>query len=423
MYEFKHVEYLDQIRDKIDADIGKNRGIHTIPEAFIADRLGRAIDDGVIFNVTYVDIYGNKPSFVMACYPDIAELEAKSNSLLEALNDDKNNHSKMFDAWHGIKKWNIEIDKRLLTTGTEITVDNGSQFVAILCHEIGHIFNYFPMRLVTNYKLSKAKANMLTKMLMSNIGRVMIILSMPMFVCIDGLRIVVKTPINSVNEIRADARVPDQYKPYLIDYAENHIINHPMASNTIVTEEEYNNQQNKGIGFSTQCINLMKKRTTILKFQVDTFGKMTPSPYMKKLAENIRDRVASDDVIMEAIVLKEVDNSFAIAEKKVNTILETSVITDRDIALLQVDIDGMKTLDDKTYILNTIFDYLEICERNNQKEIKKIRDASKIPDRLINDPKIKTLNDMKRQVINTKITTNDVDQYSVYVKYPKGYEG
>ena len=418
---FKKIEYLHNIRDVIDKDIAKGN-VRKINPKFIADNLTRAYDEDAIFTIDFVKVPHGQPSFVMCCYPDLDELNKKSRSLMEKIEDGSN---EFFDEWKDIHKWHIEIDERMLTPNTPLTVDNGSQFVAVLCHEVGHIINTFPIRLVNNYKLSRATSGILNKMLMSNAGRIILALTLPMYVCISGLRIIVSQPGKELTEMAADYRVPNEYKKYLIDYANNHIINNPeVASKVVKTKEEYDNEQKQGIEFSRHCINMMKRRNVALKIQLSTYGKLNPSPYISKFSTYIYDLVAPDSVVLERFTYESFDREYAVAEQKCNTLLETSSVTDRDIAILQVDIDGMTTIDDKTYILNTIFDYLEICNKQRDKAIKKIKDVNKIPDEILNDPKIKQLNDMKKQVMNTKITGyTDGSEYAVYVKYPKGYEG
>ena len=423
MDKFKKPEYLDIIRDQIDRDIKKNN-IHQISPTFIGDNLTRAYDEETRFTVSYVKVPHNEKTFVMCCYPDLDELNKMSRTLIDKLND-KGGTKDFLSAWKKISKWNIEIDERLLTPNTPLTVDNGSQFVAVLCHEIGHIMNTFPAHLVNNYRMSKATAGMLNQMLMNNAGRIVLALTLPMYACINGLRIIVSQPGKELNELAADSRVPEQYKPFLIDYTNNHIINNPEVSSSVIkTNEEYDNEQKQGVEFSRHCINMMKRRNAALKIHLSTYGKLNPSPYIAKLSEFMSDIVAPKAITMEKFNYDSFDREYAVAEQKANTVLETSTVTDRDIAILQVDIDAMSTIDDKTYILNTIFDYIEICEKQREKAIKKIKDINKIPEEVLNDSKIKKLNDMKKQVMNTKITNyTDGSEYAVYVKYPKGYEG
>lgn len=426
-----NILYLNNIRDKIDSSIRAHGRVDMIPTQFIADNLARACADGKKFIVNYVKVKPSDKTFVMCCYPDIKELNNVARPLVEQLND--GNLSQFLSKWNSITTWHIEIDKRLLTPGTPITVDNGSQFVAILCHELGHIMNVFPARLISNYKINKATESMLNKALSNALGRAILTLFLPMFVCVNGLRIIISSPGKDLNEMAADARVPNQYKPYLIDYTNNHILpNAETGSGIVVTNEEYNNEQNKGIQFSRSCIVLMKKRASVLKIHLATFGKLSPSPYLGELSGFMLNTIGGTGETENLIEAKKFEMDFnrswetAVTEAaKMSAMCEAHNVTERDLLLLQVDIDGMETLDDKSYVLNTIFDYKESLTRNKAKTIKKIKDIEKISAATLTfDEKIKRLDEMQKQVMSKKISqyTNG-NEFAVYVKYPKGYEG
>lgn len=422
----ENIQYLDMIRDRIDTLIAKGH-IRKIPENFIADNLARACGDGKRFTVKYIKLPPSEKTFIMCCYPDLAELNDKSKVLLEHIRESRT--GSLLSTWHSITRWHIEIDERLLCEGTPITVDNGSQFVAILCHELGHILNSFPAALVLNYKVNVAKANIFNKVLMSNAGRVILKLCLPMFVCINGLRIIVSKPGSDLNEMMADAKVPNAYKKYLIDYAENHIMTNPeTASGIVVTPQEYDHEQEVGIEFTRSCISLMKQRSLLLKLHLSTFGTLSSSEYLAGMAKFIADNIDPDDVHQNYVVKEAFNHDWTIsveaAEQKLVQMCESTNVSERDLLMLQVDIDGMETLDDKAYVLNTICDFLEILQKKREKEVKKAKDITKAPMIALYDEKIKRLNDMKAQVLSTKISSyTNGKEYAVYIKYPDGYEG
>ena len=421
MKGFENVSYLDDIRDRIDSDISRGHGVHILSSNYIAEKLSRAVGNGTEFVVNYIDMKDDKTSFIMACYPDLDELDTKLSDLIKSLGDDAKPHE-IYQVWNNIKKWNIEIDDRVLTTGTHITVDNGSEFVAVLCHEIGHVMNTFPGVLRHNYRVDKATAGLVHKALMTKPGKIIASLCLPMFVCVNGLRIVVKSPSRQINEIRADMMVPDEYKPYLVSYAENHILKYPMANNSVKTNTEYDNEIKQGVEFSKGCVSLMSKRVAVLKHHISVFGKINSSPYVRKVGEYLDNNVTPDNIIKKNAVQEMFNRELSNAQSQANVVMETTNVSDRDLLLLQCDIDSIKTMDDKIYVLNTIFDYLEICEKQKQKAIKKYKNPLDIPDKVVNDPRIKTLQQMKTQVTELKIDDRD-GVYSLYVKYPKGYEG
>ena len=85
--------------------------------------------------------------FIMSITPDIRELYEKSERIAKLLNDPKTHNMDMVKAWADITQWYLEIDTRVLTKGDRLCVDDGAQFVALLCHEIGHVMRENPLRL------------------------------------------------------------------------------------------------------------------------------------------------------------------------------------------------------------------------------------------------------------------------------------
>lgn len=421
----ENIQYLDMIRDKVDASI--KHGYMKVSESFIADNLSRACSDGKRFTVTYIKLQPSEKTFIACCYPDVKELNDMTSSLMSKLNE-TNTHD-FIKTWNSISNWHIEIDERLLQKNSPIAVDNGSQFVAILCHEIGHMLNSFPAALALNYKMNSAKANMMSKALMTNAGRVVMKLCLPMFVCVTGLRILINRPGVELTEMAADAQVPDKYKSHLIDYTERHILKYPeTASGIVVTPQEYDHEQDKGIEFSRTCISMMKKRSAILKIHLSTFGKLSSSKYLGEMANFLGETVFSTDPRVNFSIMESFNRSWDMAvmesDKKLNALCESTDVTERDLLLLQVDIDGMQTLDDKAYVLNVICDYIEALQKKREKAIKKAKDITKIPIDATYEEKMKRLNQMKAQVMATKINSyTNGKEYSVYVKYPDGYEG
>ena len=416
----KNIKYLDFIRDKIDQYIAHNYS-GNIKGSFIGDNLARACDDGKIFDVNFIKLQPGEKTFIMCCYPDYEELNQLSESLALNLHE---TDDKFRAVWNGIRRWHIEIDERLLKKGTPITVDNGSQFVAILCHELGHILNTFPLKLLWNYRMSEACSSMFYKLLMSDPGKFVVKLLLPIYVIGNSFRILISRPGHELEEIRADYMVPDQYKPFLIDYTKNHILtNAETASGIVMTHKDNDKEIKSGIQFSNQCIQLMKKRSTILSLHLESFGKLSPSKYIGEFCNFLVDAAIPNELRKQYVFMEGYQRAFEKAEGKVDAALESIKVTERDMMLLQIDIDSMKSLDDKTYVVNTICDYIEALEKEREKALKKCKDRKTMPPESLVDDRLPRLYKMKQEVMATKITTNDAPMASVYVKYPAGYEG
>ena len=102
--------------------------------------------------------------------------------------------------------------------------------------------------------------------------------------------------------------------------------------------------------------------------------------------------------------------------------MESINVSERNIVLLSVDIDNMKTPEDKAFIINTIYDYLDALEYQKAKRVKKFKDVDKIPADSTIDMKIKQLRELEKKVMSTPVSRNG-DSYGVFIKYPEGYEG
>ena len=106
-----------------------------------------------------------------------------------------------------------------------------------------------------------------------------------------------------------------------------------------------------------------------------------------------------------------------------DALFEATDVTQRDISILQVQADDIKTVDQKLFVVHTIYDYIEILESQKSKLTKKISNPDVLRTTLAPyDAKIKTLYTIRDNVM--KMNVSDVgDRYGIFVKYPKGYEG
>ena len=95
-------------------------------------------------------------------------------------------------------------------------------------------------------------------------------------------------------------------------------------------------------------------------------------------------------------------------------------VSQLDIDVLAVDAERIETHDDKIYLLDRIYDKLQILEAgidylesgDRQKVVKQSKNT-------LIDMK-KQLEDLRKVVLSTRIIEKE---YGVFIKYPKGYEG
>ena len=364
-----------------------------------------------------------KTSFVMAVYPDLKELEAKLPRLIETLKSDKYD---FYYEWMSIRNWIIEVDTRIFTD-TNIKLDNGAQFTAILCHELSHVNTTHPLHLRMNYKLNSAKFKMYEKVIPKS--TLLLLLFLPMFITTTTFKIVVTKPFRDLREIEADFLIPPEYKGQLYDYCNNHIIPYQGTMKSIIVQrEEYDNEQKQSIEFSRSCIRLMKKRRGMLAAQIKTNYLLNKSPYNKEVCKLMASKLTGEDfdtnhidLVKESYIEEAFNKLDAQAIRESETILEAIKVTDRDILTIEAQVDQMNTLDDKVYLINTICDFEESLLKQQKKNNKKADMYSDSKNSLIEN-KLKRLSDIKKKVMDTKIY-NSTPSYGVFVKYPAGYEG
>ena len=417
--------YLEAIRDHVDKVLRGKLPINSVKQCTEMN-LYKLCGGEYTFNVEISVPEPKQKTYIMCIGPDPVELEKRCRPLVEKMQDD--DYTMFIDEWQDIPKWCIEIDKRTLTKGDPLCFDSGSQFVAVLCHELGHIQHKHPMFILNTYKMAKAKFSIYHKLFFSK-GSSIAKLFIPLFVCGEGLRIIVKKPIADASELQADLSVPDQYKYDLVTYIENHIIPNGAGSDIIQTKEEASTDYEKGVEFSREAIFLMKQRRQALVTFLNTQYLLNPSNYYKTIyAILVRSTSGSDvnskkvnkskDKFIEESIIRE-SNEF---EKQANTICEATHISEREIMVLSIRADNIKTPDDKVYIINTVYDYIEILEKQRAKAISKCKDANKLPKEVVNDPKLAELYKIRDKVMDTEVDDYG-DRYGVFIKYPAGYEG
>ena len=387
------------------------------------EHLGRITNGRMSFNTQIIKVNSNKP-FIMCVYPSVEDLESRAPKLIQMLNQGK--VDEFVEAWNNIPNWNIEVDSRLFDLTSSIHLDNGEQYVAILCHELGHVMNTHPATLAFNYTKNKVTYSVYEKVFMDKPFISMLFL--PMFVCVSGLRIVITKPSHDIDEIAADMRVPDEFKPHLCNYIQFHILNKPNPG-VIVTGEEFSTEQDRGIQFTRSCLSLMKKRRHIIKAQLATQYKVSESPYFKDICNKtskVVSNVSLDSDKRDLTGDRYITESFNRVDEEVTkesiVYLEAMSVSERDITLLMVDIENMRTPEDKAHVLNVIFDYIEALEYKANKNAKKYKNVDNIPVDATIDMKIKQLNELKKKVMDTPVSQYG-NQYGVFVRYPAGYEG
>lgn len=425
------LKFLDTIASSVDSYLkSKNKTINNEHELFrIIARSLPHLTPGMEFNVYIRQVHNlNEDPFIMAIYPDLEELDIKSKSLIELMNEGKT--QEFLKEWAEIKKWAVEIDSRILTKGNPLCVDDGRQFVAIMCHELGHALGGNPLKLIENYIYQQKVSNKIGDMIISK-NPMIRKFALPMFVHTLQFKIILKHGASNLKEeIRADHYIPNEYREDFISYIEHHILPNPAVSQIVVSGKEFDNEQTVSIKFSKEVIGMMKHRRDVLKNSIKAQYDKGNSEYMKNMVTKIGKssmgydpETGETNAVFEGSMLRCLEMDVQEYTTSAQSMLEAASVTARDISILQVQAEDINTVDQKLFVVHTIYDYLEILQTQREKLLKK----SSNPELLLQkgcpqDAQIKALNDILDKVMK-KDVSNVGDRYGIFVKYPKGYEG
>lgn len=436
------VTILRIIADEVDKILRSKNSI-TIPNLSLTKTLERYLPEltmGKDIEVIWDTTRPMEP-YIMAMYPDPEELHKKSKELFDILVDadgikgkpsrqDAYKRSMGYtDKWMEIQHWQLYIDIRLIDRESAISVASGDQFSAILAHEIGHVMNGDPAQLLQTYRENLYQQSKLERMLLSNNFFVRKI-ALPVFVNTLQFRVVLNKADSAAEELAADGYIPEEFRGAMVDYVTNRLLKTTAGSRVVITREEYKAEHRMAIKYHRSTIILLTKRRDILKRRLDAqYNSPAINPYLKNLVkfcaagvtgfkpedgtENLLEESTFATSALESVHRTEVDMSM----------MEGTKVTDRDLTMLELDIDDIKNSDDKLWCIQTIYDYIEAIEKEQEK---KNRLASKkgvaLPKELTKDPRLDRLWKMRNKVTAMKVSdTGPV--YGVFVQYPKGYEG
>lgn len=367
--------------------------------------------------------------FVMSITPDISELYQKSEELNSILTDPKSNNAEFIRAWAEIRHWHIEIDTRVLDKKSKLSVTDGRQFVALLCHEVGHVMTESPIRLISNYKLKALEFSMVEKLMLSN-SKVIRSIMLPMYTHTLQFFIVVKNRNNQqACEMAADAYVPDEYKGALVSYMNEHLLTNPEGSKLVVDETSFDKEQEVGIELSRESVEMLRGRRDLLNHQIQSqYNSPNSSKFHKVLMKFIGRSLTGYDPesdqyttmslksTMESAYMREYTKQSNLAAKAT---MEAARVTDRDLDILDVQIDDIKTPEDKMYMIHKLYDYIEAVSAENAKIAKNQKNKFQ---NVVKDNRLERLNEMRSRILQKDVTSIG-DRYGVFVKYPAGYEG
>lgn len=333
--------------------------------------------------------------------------------------------------WNSCKVWNLEIDSLILYDNNLNA--NPAELVAVLLHEIGHIIysNSIPQKIhkITRYHLSSSSIAVKELIKWEKVHKLLYI------VFIDACTSKNFNYINANHE-----RVADKFVVKMgYGDALNQFINKLIAShgNSMIAKTDALIEKEIKSSINWTFINIaeLQFRKKKLRQSLQTELLKNPSLLVRKFIQEIKsDFFGGDEAVYEGSqygaayeglryemafdtkynrIVKEAFNSIFDKQGRVKK------INQNDIDIVEIEIGRIVNEDDKIYVLDLIYDKLEIVNAALD-----FIEASK-KEKVYHSKE--TLNNFKKQLEHLRKTVIEKDitptEYKIFMKYPKGYEG
>lgn len=371
-----------------------------------------------------VDITKNTSNqfFGMCIYPTINTCE----KIVACVLQDKSKFQTAMEIWKENKDWKIEIDSILLY---DISLNtNPREIVAVLLHEIGHSIysNSIPQRLFKVMRYENMDIKLKVRNMLTNPKlRTLLIPTV-----IEACEFKWFKFLNNVEEAEADKFV------IKMGYAEplNEFITKLIKSkgNDLVTKTEKDAEKDIKAVYEWGIVNIDELSSRKQKLRSELNGQIiaTPSVYVKKLFGDIKslffgkdNAIKFDQIVAEQYLVKMHENAKRDAELQiVNEAFignKAKKIDRSDIDYIRIQTECIDSQDDKIYLLDQIYHLNEMIEINEelirQGKSNKVRHTAKQLQSFKEE-----LVELRSIVLKYKIPQKT---FSVFIKYPKGYEG
>lgn len=383
-----------------------------------------------------------KKPFIMSITPNVNELFTKTQEFMKIMNKveklSQDAKTEFLRKWAEIKEWFIEIDTRVVTADSRLCVDDGGQFVALLCHEIGHVMMENPLNLLYQYKVNSMRFTTLERLMLSN-SRVVRALLLPMFLHTSQFMVVVDNIHNGKSkELAADMYVPDEYRGALISYMDNHLLKHPDTIGLFMDKKTFDQEQSTAINLSKETLTMLKGRREILNQQIkmqynDGNNSQSQKVLMRVMGRNVTGYdPKTDKAINEYLYSNAFDRDFVMESMNASNILMEATVTSRELDVLALQVDAIETTEDKMYLMHRVYDYMEAVQTELDKKAAKdakntVKQHSKpLPKSLQIDNRMEQLKGIRDKIMNTHVESKTMHiggLHGIFVDYPKGYEG
>lgn len=354
--------------------------------------------------------------FGMSIYPE----QSVMDQLLVEIIHNKSKLSTLESIWSKNKNWILEIDSMLL--GDMNLNANPSEMVAVLLHEIGHIVysNSVPQRVnkVLRYEIMKlgVKSKQAVRWKKS--------LKIFNLIFIDAC---MSKNFHTKQEVEADKFVFKQgYGESLHNLIEK-LLSAYGNRHLDKSETEMEKDVKTIVYWTLDTVTELEFRKKKLRQHLQTELLRNPSVLVREIAYKIKVDffgARAGTTYEEAVQEQYIDMSY---KNHVNEAFlglfdkfgKLKKMSQSDIDYIEIEMSRIKNQDDKIYVLDMIYDNLDII--NTGLDMLSKKQSEKVP---VSKDTLKrykeNLEKLRKQVLAIPIKEPN---YGVFIKYPKGYEG
>ncbi len=405
---------LEEIFARIKANPkGDNRNELDSIQRVLSRRYGIKAQINIVDN-TGMDFFG------MSVYPE----EDVIDKMVDSLIDGTNKIDVIEDIWAKNENWVIEIDSILLH---DYSINaNPAEITAVLLHEIGHTVhsNEIPARVgkVIKYASMNVSINV-KKILKWTKARKILGLAF-----IEG-----SNNKNYHRDLQRETKADElpQREGYGEDLSQfiNKLITKRGNSLVDRNEKELENEISSIVDWGMINVSQLEHRKSVLDRNIKGQLLRTKSPYVRNYLLNIRalffgkseDRIRQ--MVAEQYTLKEYEKYTDVTEAFKNLFAKNGRIqkvTQQDIDYIIIEANRIVNENDRIYVMDLIYAKMDIVELSldllsNSDTAHRVT----VSKETLKSQKEELLN-LRRQVMALKVKPRD---FSIFVNYPKGYEG
>lgn len=372
--------------------------------------------------------------FGMNIYPSVSTMDV----LVESIINKESSTSEIIKIWQTNDTWFIEIDS-LLLYDTKLGT-NPAEITAVLLHEIGHIVydSSIPRRLtkVLRYKIMKLNYQMRKLVSEEKIRKLF------------NLAILESCSTKSFTFVNANVeRLADKF---VIQYGYGEDLDNLIGKliqtqgNSMInrTESEINGEITSIVNWTVINIKELEFRKKSLRNALKVELLKTPSEFIKRVIQDIHRSFFGDSNDRYRQLLSEQYSSVAkdvyselqadqYLDQFVNRVLKEASfglfdkfgklkkLNQSDIDVLEVEAENIQNTDDKIYLLDRLYEYLDLVNTAlDYIQLGKPEKVAQSKSTLLRQKE--QLEKLREQIMETKIIDKE---YGVFIRYPKGYQG